>query len=118
MKTEKIRGLIGLARRARQLTTGSRETRAGLRRGEVRLVLLAADGSPRDRERLVRAAEEGNAPTRIVGTREELGGWVGRGSVAVCGVLDANLASEIRLQIDREDGGSRGARRNNGGQKS
>ena len=111
MKTEKIRGLLGLARRARQLTTGSRETRAGLRRGEVRLVLLASDGSPRDRERLVRAAEERRAPVRMVGTRDELGSWVGRESVAVCGVTDPNLAAEISGQIPAEpDGETRGRR--------
>ena len=35
MKNEKIRGLLGLARRARGVTVGSRETRDRLRRREI-----------------------------------------------------------------------------------
>jgi ribosomal protein L7Ae-like RNA K-turn-binding protein len=100
MKTEKIRGLLGLARRARALTVGSRETRAGLRRGDVRLVLLAGDGSERDRSRLLRAAREAGTPARIAGSRAELGSSLGRGEVAVCGVTDPHLAAEIRGRLD------------------
>ncbi len=82
--------------RARTLTVGSRETRTALHRGEIRLVLLARDGSARDRERLERIAAEQRADARVVGTREELGEWVGRGPVAVIGVRDARLADGIR----------------------
>ena len=95
MKTEKIRALLGLARRARSVTVGSRETRSGLRRGEIRLVLLASDGSARDRERLVRLTKESRVPARTVGSREELGSWIGQGPVAVLGVQDPNLAAAV-----------------------
>jgi len=71
---EQIRGLVGLGQRARGLSVGSRETRDGLRRGKIHLVLLARDGSPRDRQRLERVAGEACVPTREVGTRVELPG--------------------------------------------
>ncbi len=79
---------------------GSRETRDGLRRGAVHLVLLARDGSPRDRERLKRVAHEVGVPTREVGTRGELGSWFGRGPVSVLGIRDPNLAAAIRAKVD------------------
>lgn len=115
MKTEEIRGLLGLARKARGLVIGSRETRAGLHRGQVRLILLAADGSPRDRDRLQRVAEEHGIPARIVGTRDDLGQAIGRGGVSVVGVTDPNLAAGIVGRLDgtspprsrRKDGGKR-----------
>lgn len=100
MKTEEIRGLLGLARRARSLVIGSRETRSGLRRGEVRLVLLAEDGSPRDRERLQRVAGEHGVPARMVGTRDELGQAIGRDGVSVVGVTDRNLAAGVLGRLD------------------
>jgi len=110
MKTEKIRGLLGLARRARTVAIGSRETRIGLRRGEVRLVLFASDGSPRDRERLLRLLEEAAVPFRTVATREQLGAWIGESPVAVVGLRDANLAAAVLAGLDAspaENGGER-----------
>jgi ribosomal protein L7Ae-like RNA K-turn-binding protein len=96
MKTEKIRRLLGLGARARTVTIGSRDTRAALRRGAVGLVLLAEDGSARDRERLLRLAEEVKIPVHTLAVDSILlGEWVGRGKVAVVGVTDRNLAGEI-----------------------
>ena len=79
---------------------GSRETRDGLRRGAVHLVLLARDGSRRDRQRLERVAREAGVPTREVGTRDDLGSWLGRGPVSVLGIRDANLAAAVRAKVD------------------
>jgi ribosomal protein L7Ae-like RNA K-turn-binding protein len=100
MKTEKIQGLLGLARKAGSILIGSRETRDGLRRGAVRLVLVARDGSLRDRQRLERVARESGTPLRIAGTREELGQGVGRGPTAVVGLTNPNLADAVRERLD------------------
>jgi ribosomal protein L7Ae-like RNA K-turn-binding protein len=77
------------------VTIGSRETRAALHRGAIRAVLVATDGSPRDRERLARIAKENGIPVRAVTGRAELGAWTGRTSVAVIGIRDGRLASRI-----------------------
>jgi ribosomal protein L7Ae-like RNA K-turn-binding protein len=113
MKDEKIRRLLGLGARARSLVIGSRETRAALRRGRVSLVLLAGDGSVRDRERLLRlAGEEGVPVSTLAADAAELGQWVGRGRVSVLGIEDPNLASAIRQAASREPAG--GAQENHG----
>jgi ribosomal protein L7Ae-like RNA K-turn-binding protein len=92
---EKIGALVGFAARARSITVGSRETRSALHRGQVKLVLLAADGSERDRERLMRIAHAEGASTLLAGTREQLGAWIGRGLVSVAGITDPALAASI-----------------------
>ncbi len=116
MKIEEIRGLLGLARRAGRLCVGSRETRIGLHRGEVRLVILAGDASPRDRERVLRVAEEEDVPARIAGDRGTLGAAIGRDAVAVLGVRDAGMAGGLLARLDGNEGGTRKAGRP-GGQK-
>jgi ribosomal protein L7Ae-like RNA K-turn-binding protein len=99
MINEKIRGLVGLGVRARNVIVGSRDTRAALRRGEIRLVLIAADGSARDRARLHRVGAEEDVPVVDLASREELGAWVGRGPVAVLGIRDPNLAEAVRGEL-------------------
>lgn len=86
---------MGFAARARSITVGSRETRNALHRGRVKLVLLAEDGSVRDRQRLERIALEQGASTIVAGTGEQLGAWIGRGLVSVAGITDAALAASI-----------------------
>jgi ribosomal protein L7Ae-like RNA K-turn-binding protein len=98
--SERIGGLVGLGRRAGRLSIGSRETRDGLWRGTIHLVLLAGDGSPRDRQRLERVAGEVGVPAREVGTRAELGSWIGRGPVSVLGIQDPNLAAAVQAKVD------------------
>ena len=116
MKIEEIRGLLGLARRAGRLCVGSRETRIGLHRGEVRLVILAEDASPRDRERVFRVAVEEEVPTRVVGDRGSLGAAIGRDAVAVLGIRDAGMAGALVARLAGNEGGRRKADRP-GGQK-
>lgn len=116
MKIEEIRGLLGLARRAGRLAVGSRETRIGLRRGEIRLVILAEDASPRDRERVVRVAAEEGIPARVVGDRAALGAAVGRDAVAVLGVRDPGMAEALVARLSGNEGGRRRAA-SPGGQK-
>jgi len=105
MKIEEIRGLLGLARRANRLSIGSRETRMALRRGEVRLVLVAADASPRDRERLMRVAEEEHVPARTVEDRASLGQAIGAGDVTAVGVRDSGMAEALEARLKTIEGG-------------
>jgi ribosomal protein L7Ae-like RNA K-turn-binding protein len=118
MKTEKIRRLLGLGARARNVVVGSRETRAALRRGQIGFVLLAQDGSARDRERLLRLADEEGVPAHTLGVDSaRLGEWLGRGKVSVVGITDPNLADAIRALAGRrrkEPGPQRGPTKRGG----
>ena len=89
----------------------------GLRRGEVRLVLLADDSSERDRERLIRVAAEEEIPTRIVGSRAELGAAVGRDQAAVLGIRDAGMADALAARLSGTRGAVRKGRAPGGNQR-
>lgn len=106
MKTEKVRRFLGLAVRARRVSIGSRDTRASLRRGQVSLVLLSEDGSSRDGERTARLAEEEGIPViQLPVGAEELGGWIGRNTVATFGIEDPDLAAAIRAHWNEHESG-------------
>jgi ribosomal protein L7Ae-like RNA K-turn-binding protein len=109
MKIEEIRGLLGLARRAGRLSIGSRETRSALRRGEVRLLILAEDASPRDRERLARVAAQAGVPAHVAGTRAALGAAIGRDEIAALGVRDPHMAGALAARLSGIEGGRREA---------
>jgi ribosomal protein L7Ae-like RNA K-turn-binding protein len=114
MRNEKIQGLLGLGYKARAVAVGSRDTRDQLRHGEIRLVLLAEDGSPRDRERVRRVAREAGVPARVLAKRDDLGRWMGRGPVAVLGIRDSNLAAALLSNLDGEPAESEGGNGNHG----
>ena len=78
-------------------------------------MILAHDGSARDRERVRRVAAESRVPVRVVTDREELGSWVGRGPVAVLGVQDRELAKALVEALPEPDGTEE---KENGGQET
>ena len=75
-------------------------------------MLLAQDGSARDRERLLRLADEQEVPAHTLAVESaRLGEWLGRGKVAVVGISDPNLAAAIAGTAGsarREPGPARG----------
>lgn len=92
---ERALGLLGLAARAGVLTIGTGATRAGLQRGEVRLVVLADDRSPRTEEKVERLARGTAVPVVIGPAAETLGARIGRGPVQAVGIVDPGFAEGI-----------------------
>ena len=83
--------LLGLERRSGRLLAGGDVTLAGLRRGKVRLVVLAADLAARRQRELGRRAAEAGAPVLRFGTQQVLGRAVGRSPPRVVGVGEGPL---------------------------
>lgn len=88
-------GLLGLAARAGALTVGTGATRAGLQRGDVRLVVLADDRSPRTEEKVARLARGTAVPVLIGPAAGTLGARIGRGTVQAVGIVDPGFAEGI-----------------------
>jgi ribosomal protein L7Ae-like RNA K-turn-binding protein len=93
--SDRALGLLGLAARARALTIGTGATRAGLQRGVVRLVVLAADRSPRTEEKVQRLASGTGVPMMEGPPATVLGNRLGRGAVQAVGVMEATLAAGL-----------------------
>ncbi|MBR2750982.1 MAG: ribosomal L7Ae/L30e/S12e/Gadd45 family protein [Clostridiales bacterium] len=97
---ERILSSIGLAYRASLLTSGSDAVEQALHAGAVELLILAEDGSDRQKEKLTRIASEEETKVRVIGSNQELGRAIGRDSRIAIAILDAGFAEKLMKMID------------------
>jgi ribosomal protein L7Ae-like RNA K-turn-binding protein len=95
MIAEEHLGLLGLGMRAGTVVVGTNGVRAGLQRGEVALVIVAADHSARTEEKVLVLARARHVRTLVGPDARELGSRLGRAPVQAVGVRDAQLAAGI-----------------------
>ena len=88
----KITRLLGLGVRAGNVVIGVAGVRAGLQRGKVACVVLAADASQRTVEKVVRLAEAKRVPVLRGPDANALGAGLGKPPVQAVGVSDPALA--------------------------
>ena len=84
--------LIGLGLRAGRVVVGVTGVRAGLQRGSVHCVVLAADASARTRDKVERLARARGIPLLSGPVADQLGARLGRAPVQAVGVEDGALA--------------------------
>lgn len=100
-------GLLGLAARARELVSGTEQVRGELRKGRVRLVVLAADAAPGQRAKLTPLLEALGVRHFVALRREQLGAAIGRSPVSAVGLKEAGFArraAELLRELgDRPD---------------
>ena len=94
--------LLGMARRAGALATGTGSTRRALKEGRARLVLLADDASEAQRGKVMNLLRHGDTPRATVGTREALGMAVGSAPVSAVAVTDKQFAKELVARLGVE----------------
>ncbi|MBR3057342.1 MAG: ribosomal L7Ae/L30e/S12e/Gadd45 family protein [Clostridiales bacterium] len=97
---ERILSTIGLAYRASLLTSGYDSIELALHQGAVELLIVAEDGSLKQREKLMRIAKEEDAKTRTFGTSEELGNAIGKDVRIAIAILDPGFADKLMKLID------------------
>lgn len=90
-----VAGLLGLGLRAGHVVIGVDAVRAALQGGRCRLVVLAADASPRAGEKVARLATARGIPRVRGPLAADLGARLGRPPVMVVGVRDAALARGV-----------------------
>lgn len=84
--------LLGLGVRAGNVVIGVAGVRAGLQRGKLQCVVLAADAGQRTIEKVGRLAAAKNIPVLRGPVAAELGVGLGRPPVQAVGVADQALA--------------------------
>lgn len=90
--SSRITRLLGLGVRAGNVVIGVAGVRAGLQRGKVVCVVLAADAGQRTLEKVGRLAEGKKIPVLRGPAAAELGTGLGRPPVQAVGVTDPALA--------------------------
>ena len=91
----KIARLLGLGLRGGNVVIGVAGVRAGLQRGKVSCVVLAADASQRTIDKVARLADAKKIPVLRGPLAVELGTGLGRPPVQAVGVSDAALAKGL-----------------------
>lgn len=94
-KTSKFKRLLGQARKAGQLSLGFDAVSESLRKGEVKLLLLASDLGPSSLAKLRPSLQAHPVQTLTILNKEELAKCLGRSSLALCGVRDEGFAQAI-----------------------
>ncbi|MBQ9492903.1 MAG: ribosomal L7Ae/L30e/S12e/Gadd45 family protein [Oscillibacter sp.] len=92
--------LLGLALRGGHLAVGSDAVASAVHAGNVRLLLLSADASPRTRRDAQEWARHGHCLSVVLPCdKAELGHALGRGTVAVAALTDTGLADALGKRL-------------------
>ena len=97
--SDRLSRLLGLGLRAGRVGVGVSGVRAGLQRGSVHCVVLAADASPRTRDKVERLARARGIPLLTGPVAEQLGAQLGRAPVQAVGVEDGALARGLMASL-------------------
>ena len=90
--TDRLAGLLGLGMRAGNVVIGVSGVRARLQQGKLAVVVMAADASPRTREKVERLARARGIPVLAGPAADRLGAQLGRPPVQTVGTGDRALA--------------------------
>jgi ribosomal protein L7Ae-like RNA K-turn-binding protein len=97
---DRLTRLLGLGMRAGRVVVGVSGVRAGLQRGAVHCVVLAADASARTRDKVERLAQAKGIPLLRGPMAEQLGAHLGRAPVQAVGVADGALARGLVASVE------------------
>lgn len=104
MSNRNILSLLGLALRGGNLVVGEEPVEAVARARDARVLLVAADAAENTVRRVRHFAEAGACLwLKLPFTKDDLGGAVGRSSVAIVAVTDIGLANAVVHKLAEDD---------------
>ncbi|QED47583.1 YlxQ family RNA-binding protein [Cytobacillus dafuensis] len=92
--------LLGLANRARKITSGEELTIKEIRNGKAKLILLSADASVNTTKKVTDKCKSYEVPYKLVENRELLGHAIGKDARVVVAVLDDGFAKKLKSLLD------------------
>lgn len=98
-----IQSMLGFASKSRQLVSGSTTVEERLKKGQVYLVILAQDLSPKTIKHFSHLCETRQISFYCYGSCSDLGHWIGKPGRGVVGIISAHFAATIRSLF--KDGG-------------
>ncbi|MEH7122696.1 YlxQ family RNA-binding protein [Bacillus sp. JJ1773] len=100
MNANQWMSLLGLANRARKITSGEELTIKEIRNGKAKLILLSADASVNTTKKVTDKCKSYQIPYRLVENREILGQAIGKDTRVVVAVLDDGFAKKLKSLLD------------------
>jgi len=98
--TERVTRLLGLGLRAGRVVIGVAGVRAGLQRGKLACVVVAADAGQRTQDKVTRLAQAKGVPLVTGPDAAQLGQKLGRPPVQAVGVADRALARGLTAFVE------------------
>lgn len=92
---EKIKRLLGLAMRSRNLVAGEYISLDNIKRSKAKLVIISEDISENTKKRIINKCNYRNIPFVSLFDRNELGNILGKEMAVVVAVTDKNFAEGI-----------------------
>lgn len=92
----KILSLLGIILRSGNLVSGDDTTLSDLKKGKIKLIIIANDASENTKKLFKDKSEYRNVPYIIDFTKEELGKSIGKSSRAVIGIKNEQFATKIK----------------------
>ncbi|WP_040228144.1 YlxQ family RNA-binding protein [Bhargavaea cecembensis] len=103
MSRQKIFNLIGLAARARKITTGEELALSAIRNGSARLVILSEDASDNTAGKIRDKSAHYRIPMHAFGTRYELGHAIGKEARVVLAITDSGFAKKLSSLLREQE---------------
>ena len=104
MATNKLTGILGMARRANRVSLGHDASLDALKKSSGKLILLSCDASDRLKDEFKNACEEYRVKCiTLEYTMNELGAGMGAKTTAVLSVNDEGFAKRINELILEDD---------------
>ncbi|MFJ5713298.1 YlxQ family RNA-binding protein [Neobacillus sp. NPDC093127] len=100
MNQKQWMSLLGLANRARKITTGEELTVKEIRNGKAKLVLLSADASANTTKKITDKCNSYEVPYKMVEDRHLLGQAIGKEARVVVAVMDDGFAKKLITLLD------------------
>ncbi len=97
-----LQSILGLCQRAGKIASGDVAAEQALKRRKAALLILAEDASERTQEKFVALARQSGVPCYRVGTRDELGGAVGKAHRAALVVQSRDFAKGMIGILEKE----------------
>ncbi len=101
--TNKIYSFMGLARKADKLAFGYETCERLLKKGKVKLIIVAKDASLNTKKKYENACFHRNVEIRMFGTKELLGKFIGKRISSVGVILDIGFSNNLIKMIDNEN---------------
>jgi ribosomal protein L7Ae-like RNA K-turn-binding protein len=91
--------LLGLARRAGAVASGTEAVRRAIREGEAQLVLMATDASSVQLDKVRKTLRDRAIPQVVLGDRDTLGAALGMSPVSAVAVTSASFAGRLLAEL-------------------
>jgi ribosomal protein L7Ae-like RNA K-turn-binding protein len=103
--TRDVLAILGLARRAGEVSGGTAAVRQAIRDGRAKLVVMAADASDTQLDKIRSTIHNRTIPRVCLGDRNTLGAAIGSAPVAAVAVTSASLADRLLKELDQARAG-------------